>query len=76
MHLIIFFLIPSVTAHCSTDDDCEQINMPSSKDKFRKRENYAVHGHSLFKTLDKQTQQLLSEMCPKLPVFICKLQAR
>ena len=23
--------------------------MPSSKDKFRKRENYAVHGHSLSK---------------------------
>ena len=73
MHLIIFFLIPSVTANCSTDDDCEQINMPSSKDKFRKRENYAVHGHSLFETLDKQPQQLLSEMCPKLLVFIRKL---
>lgn len=49
MHLIIFFLIPSVTAHCSTDNDCEQINMPSPKDKFRKRENYAVHGHYLSK---------------------------
>lgn len=37
------------TWYCSTDDDCDQINMPSSKDKFRKRENYAVHGHSLSK---------------------------
>ena len=47
MNLIFFFLISSVTTHCSDDDDCEQIKLPSSKDGFRNRDSYGIFGHSL-----------------------------
>ena len=48
MHpIVIFLLISSASAHCLEDDNCEQINVPTSQDRIRMRENSALEGHLL-----------------------------
>ena len=45
--IVIFLLISLASSHCLEDDNCEQMDFPTSQDEIRMRENSAMEGHLL-----------------------------